>query len=250
MPTGAKSSTPKPGMSWPRRMPLTMMLVVVKRVAMPPKIVAKASGMSSRAGLIRFRRARPDMAGNRMAAAAMLFMTRDRVAPASMMTITSRLSLVPPTRSRSRPAWSVIPVTRNASVRMKIDTIVTTAELAKPENASRGERMPVTPRATTTRSATRSARRRSLRSKTMATRVIASVMTSWGAMAGQMSPLISILRIGCESIRAETIMSDYCTMKRNNPVVSCQTIVARRAVWPRVAHSLMQWTGGEQPEVA
>ena len=113
------------------------MLVVVNRVAMPPKMVAKASGMSSRAGLIRFRRARPDMAGNRMAAAAMLFMSSDKYAPASMMTTTSRVSPVPATRSSSLPACSVIPVTRKASVRMKIETIVTTAELAKPENASR-----------------------------------------------------------------------------------------------------------------
>ncbi len=187
IPTGAKSSTPKPGRFWPRRMPLTTMLVVVNRVAMPPRIVAKASGISNRAGLIRFRRARPDTAGNKMAAAAMLFMSRDKAAPASMMTTTSLPSPVPATRSSSLPACSVMPVMRRASVRTKIDTIVTTAELAKPENASCGVSKPVTPRATTTRSATRSARRRSLRNKATATIVMARVSTSWWVMLSHSS---------------------------------------------------------------
>ncbi len=110
MPTGANENTEKPGKSCSRSRPLLTILVVVNSVAMPPRMVAKASGMSSRDGFTFCRRAAPDTAGSSTAAAAMLFMNSDRKAPATMTSTTSRPSDPPAARPSHLPTFSPAPV--------------------------------------------------------------------------------------------------------------------------------------------
>ena len=164
--------------------PLTTMFEVVKSVAMPPRIVAKAKGMGRREELTRTLWEIPGMVGKSTAAAAILFITSESTAPAAITVTIKERSRVPPTRSSASPARSVSLVTRSASTRTKIETIVTTAELAKPENASRGVNTPVMPRATATGSATRFGRRRSESMRIAAAARINSVMRIVGVTVG------------------------------------------------------------------
>ena len=158
------------------------MLVVVSSVAIPPRMVPKASGISRREGLTPARLAAPDTGGRSTAAAAMLFMNRERKAPASITTTTSRCSLVPAMRTSRSPIWRVTPVRSSPAVRMKMARSVITAERLKPEKVSSVVSTPVVPSATTTSSATRSARSRSVSSSAMATPVMVRVMTRWASM--------------------------------------------------------------------
>jgi len=142
----------------------------------PPRIVEKASGINSREVFTPERFARPDIAGSSTAADAMLFIKSERNAPAIITTIVRRSSPLPPTFKRMLPTCSVTPVRCSDSVSTKIEMITITAERLKPENASCGERTPVSPSATTTSSATRSAASLPLRNSTSATPRITQVM--------------------------------------------------------------------------
>ena len=136
---------------------------------MPPSRVAKASGMSSRAGLVPARRLAPDTAGSSTDAAAMLFMNSDE-AGAGQHHDDHQPPFTAAARRRSRrsPTRCVAPVRSSPAARMKMAKMVITAERLNPENASSTVSTPETPSATTTSSATRSARTRSLRKRTIA----------------------------------------------------------------------------------
>ena len=99
-PTAAKSSKPKPGNCASRNRPLTTMFVVVRSVAMPPRMVPKESGIISFEGLTLALRATLLRPGRRTDAEAMLFMTRDSSADAPMVKAINRVSLRPATRNR------------------------------------------------------------------------------------------------------------------------------------------------------
>jgi hypothetical protein len=155
------------------------MFVVVSRVAIPPKMVANASGINSRDAFTSALRAAPDTAGSSTEAAAMLFMNSDKNAPAAITTTTRRPSPDPPILNKRVPTFSVIPVRCSPSASMKIDAIVITAERLKPENASCVVSTPVIPRANNTNSAMRSARNRSVKNSTIATSRTVKVMIKW-----------------------------------------------------------------------
>ena len=157
---------------------LRIILEVVKSVAVPPRIVPKASGIKTRERLTSAFRAAPETAGSKTAAAAMLFIKSDRNAPAIITIMTRRSSLLPPTLSRIFPTCSVTPLRRNASAMIKIARIVITAERENPENASCGVKTPETPSATTTSKATRSAGILSVKNKISATIRTEKVITS------------------------------------------------------------------------
>ena len=70
--------------------------VVVKSVAMPPKIVPNASGIIKRELLTEAFLAAPETAGSSTEAAAILFIKSDRKAPAIITTTVKRSSLRPP----------------------------------------------------------------------------------------------------------------------------------------------------------
>ncbi len=86
-----------------------MMLDVVSRVAIPPRIVPKASGMSSFEGGVRVWRERAITAGMSTPAAAMLFMNRESIAAEMTVTNTRRGSLRLARRNICRPRYFVTP---------------------------------------------------------------------------------------------------------------------------------------------
>ncbi len=158
---------------------------------MPPRMVPKARGISSREGFTPERLAAPETGGSSTAAAAMLFMNRERKAPESITVTTSRCSLAPATRTRRSPTRRVTPVRSSPAARMKIASSVITADRLNPEKVSSDVSTPDAPRATTTRSATRSARSRSVSSRTMAAPAMARVVRRWGFIWGGQAAIIA-----------------------------------------------------------
>ena len=79
------------------------MFDVVSSVAMPPRIVPNASGISSREVLTPAFLAAPEAAGSSTAAAAMLFMNSDKNAPA-IITITIREQFASPAGTQQNVA--------------------------------------------------------------------------------------------------------------------------------------------------
>lgn len=110
-------------------------LAVVNSVAMPPRWVASAMGMSSFDGLIRVRRVASMTAGIITAAEAMLFMNSESPPAAAMTSAVIRPSLAPPTRTSQRPITALTPVRNRPPVRIDTAMISMTAELLRPENA-------------------------------------------------------------------------------------------------------------------
>ena len=92
---GANSVSVKPGSLASRNNPLTMIFVVVKSVAMPPRMVPNANGMSNFDGETFERRATPDNDGNNNDAAAMLFIKSESTADAVITPKINRRSPLP-----------------------------------------------------------------------------------------------------------------------------------------------------------
>jgi hypothetical protein len=145
-----------------------MMFVVVSNVAMPPRIVPNANGMSSFDGEIFIRRATPDNDGSNNDAAAMLFMNSDNTADAVITPKINLRSPAPNNLMMNKPTRSVMPDRRSPSARMNAESIMMTACLLNPENASCGVRTPLKPNASININATMSARKMLPSSKMMA----------------------------------------------------------------------------------
>jgi hypothetical protein len=88
-----------------------MMLAVVNSVAIPPRIVPNASGISRRDGAVRVCRERLTTAGSRTPPAARLFMNSESSAAASVVNRTARFSPPPLKRSSRWPSIPDTPVT-------------------------------------------------------------------------------------------------------------------------------------------
>jgi hypothetical protein len=136
------------------------MFEVVNRVAIPPRMVPKAIGISSREGATRVWRESAITAGISTPAAAMLFMNSESMAEASTVTSTSRGSFRPAMRTIWRLSSFVMPDCCNPSETTEIARMVITAEPPNPLNASRGVTSPVRPNTARVKSAIRSGRRR------------------------------------------------------------------------------------------
>ena len=108
---------------------------VPTRVAVPPRIAPNASGMNRREGAIRARRPRLATAGINTAVAAMLFMNIERTPATSITATINGVSRLPTKRWIAPPTRSATPVCINPALTMKIDSIVMTADDAKPVKA-------------------------------------------------------------------------------------------------------------------
>ena len=136
-PNGVKSKSPNGSSPRSRSIaPARMFGGVPTSVAVPPRIAPNASGMNSRAGARCARRARLATAGMSTAVAAMLFMNIERTPATSMTATISGTSRLPTKRWMAPPTRSATPVCISPALTMKIDSIVITADDAKPEKAS------------------------------------------------------------------------------------------------------------------
>ena len=187
-PTGAKSSRWNGSRLASRSTLLTMMLLVVSSVAMPPSSVPKATPIKSFDGLVRVRRDRSITAGSSTAAAAMLFITSESSAAPSMLTTVIRRRLDPESRNIYSPIVLVTPVRNSACVRIKMAISVMTAERDSPEKVSCGLTSPDSPSMSATSSATRSGRTRSVAMRTTATARIASSRSMGSVSIGSNEP--------------------------------------------------------------
>ena len=135
-PKGVKSNRPNGSSPRSRSIAAARMFGGVPTcVAVPPRMAPNASGMNIRDGARWARRARLATAGISTAVAAMLFMNIERT-PATSMTATIRgASRLPTKRWMAPPTRSATPVCINPALTMKIDSIVITADEAKPVNA-------------------------------------------------------------------------------------------------------------------
>ncbi|MNJ33291.1 hypothetical protein D3C77_279750 [compost metagenome] len=107
-------------------------------VSMPPKLLAKASGISSFPGWVPALIAKLTTTGIMTATVPVLLTKAPITEVTSMTIISSRVSLVPAKRSRIRlailasPVWNMPPPTTNNPI------IMMTTELEKPDKASAG----------------------------------------------------------------------------------------------------------------
>src|SRR3989304_1609665 len=101
---------------------------------------ARAAGGRRRDGRRWVARATATAEGRSTAAAAMLFMKRDKNAAVSIRPVARRVSLSPMERSRRIPSQWVTPVCSRAKVRMNIARMVMTADWLKPAKARSEER--------------------------------------------------------------------------------------------------------------
>ena len=108
MPKGVKLKKPKVSRPRSRKMPLTIMLgVVATRVIMPLISAARASGMSSRLGLIRVFSATERVMGIYMAAVAVELMNATTEAAAPIIVSRSRASSPAPWENDDLiPQWA------------------------------------------------------------------------------------------------------------------------------------------------
>ncbi|MOA07464.1 hypothetical protein D3C78_1271590 [compost metagenome] len=126
------------------------------RVSVPPKLLAKASGISRRPGLISALAARLTTIGSITATVPVLLTNAPINEVASITVISSLVSFVPASFSmrllaiRARPVWNIAPPTTNKPI------IIITTELEKPASASPGVNMPSRTRAINEQIATRS----------------------------------------------------------------------------------------------
>ena len=167
-PTGKKSSRPNACSPASLSAPLTMILAVVNNVAIPPRIVPKASGMSKRAGEMRLRRVKDITAGSNTPTAEMLFMNKDKPALASITSKITKVSFCLPSLKIHLLIRLVAPVCCNATETIEIPRMVMTAELLKPEKTCLSLTIPEMPSANKTINVIRSARRRVKMNKKMA----------------------------------------------------------------------------------
>ena len=159
------------------------MLLVVRSVAVPPRVTAKASGINSREGLARDRRAASITAGISNAAAARLFMNSERDAPITIVRSSRRVGRPRVNQYSPSPIRCVTPVRYNPWVRMKMARMVMTAGREKPEKASWRVMTPATTRPRARSSATRSARNHSVTIKMMATVRSNRVISAWSVIS-------------------------------------------------------------------
>ena len=114
---------------------------VPMRVIMPPMLLAKAKGISRRAGVVPALSARLTTMGSIKATVPVLLTKAPMPAVANITSRNNFSSLCPASLSRreliilARPVWKIAPPTT------KRPTIITTTELEKPDNASSGVRI-------------------------------------------------------------------------------------------------------------
>ena len=108
---------------------------VPTRVAVPPRMAPNASGRNNRDGGRCARRPRLATAGISTAVAAMLFMNIESSPATSITAIINGVSRLPTKRWMAPPTRSATPVCISPALTMKIDSMVITADDAKPVNA-------------------------------------------------------------------------------------------------------------------
>lgn len=168
-PIGTNSVNVNPGKFTSRSKPLTTMLVVVSKVAIPPRIVPNANGINNFDEDTFERRAIPEIDGKSKDAAAILFMNNDNIPAAAITPKINRRSPAPNTLMMARPIRSVKPDRRSPSARINAAIMMMTAERLNPEKASCGVRIPLNPNASISINATMSARKIFPRSNNTAT---------------------------------------------------------------------------------
>jgi hypothetical protein len=136
---------------------------------------AKASGMSSLAGLTLARRARPMTMGRKNAVAAVLLMKDPTAMAATMITSSSWLKGRTERRRKVCTTHSVTPVRSRAVIRISSPSIITTTSLPKPANALSAGSRPLRVRNSSRPSAVASVGQRSRAKRTATTRIVPSV---------------------------------------------------------------------------
>ena len=156
-PTGANSNMRSGSMPIRLMTPLTATFVEVPiSVQVPPRMEAKASGMSRRDGEKRSRRASPMTGPTNTAVMVVLFMKADRNATAPIKTADSRMGC-PPSRRASTPHMaSRTPDSRKAAPMMKMAASMMMTRSPKPAKARSTGRILVSTSRQSNDSATRS----------------------------------------------------------------------------------------------
>ena len=123
--------------------PLTATFVEVPiRVQVPPRIAAKASGMSKREGGTPIRRARPITGPRNTAVTVVLFIKAEMSPTTAMSTVCSSAGRLPSPRASSPPIASKMPVSRSAAPMMKMEASSTMTRSPKPAKAWSTRKMP------------------------------------------------------------------------------------------------------------